>query len=190
MANSLKISAVFVTILLAAACQSQKAVRPAIVPGVEVRMPEAKNKQKLAEVKKEKTPLRVIGAVEPIYFLPMKSPFLSRIDTGAETSSIDADEVRTFEREGEKWVAFNLINRETGEKYHFEKRIKRQPMVKRINGSEERIVVVMNIKMGEKIIKAEFSLAHRDRFNYQGLIGRNILTGRVLVDTSLSNTLR
>lgn len=188
MANKIKILAALTTVLLAAACQSQKAIRPAIVPGVEVRMPETQNVQPKKE--EPKGPLKIIGAVEPIYFIPMKSPFLSRIDTGAETSSIDADAVRTFEREGEKWVGFDLINRETGEKSHFEKRIKRQPTVKRINGSEERIVVVMDIKMGDEIVKAEFSLAHRDKFNYQGLIGRNILTGRAIVDTSLTNTLR
>ncbi len=95
-----------------------------------------------------------------------------------------------FERDGEKWVAFDLVNRESGERHHFEKKIKRQPKVKRINGREERIVVVMDIKMGDEIIKEQFSLAERDRFNYQGLIGRNILTGRAIVDTSLANTLR
>ncbi len=137
-----------------------------------------------------KRPLTVIGEVEPVYFLPMKSPFLSRIDTGAETSSVDADHIVSFERDGEKWVAFDLVNRETGEKHRFEKKIKRQPTVKRISGSEERMVVVMNVKMGEEIVKTEFSLAARDRFNYQGLIGRNILTGRFIVDTSLVNVLR
>lgn len=115
---------------------------------------------------------------------------MSRIDTGAETSSVDADHVVSFERDGEKWVAFNLVNRETGEKHRFEKKIKRQPTVKRINGSEERVVVMMDVRMGEEIVKAEFSLAARDRFNYQGLIGRNILTGRFVVDTSLANALR
>ena len=175
-----------VSVCSVAACQSQNIVRPAIVPGVEVRMPE----KKVEKVVPAKTPLRIIGAVEPVYFLPMKSPFISRIDTGAETSSIDADAVKKFERDGEKWVSFDLVNRETGERHHFEKRIKRQPTVKRINGSEERIVVLMDIRLGGEIVKEEFSLAHRDRFNYQGLIGRNILTGRVMVDTSLSNTLR
>ncbi len=189
MARLLKILMLFNLLIFATACQNQNPVRPAIVPGVEIRMPE-KNKAATPKIEKEKLPLKIIGAVEPIYFLPMKSPFLSRIDTGAETSSIDADDVRTFEREGEKWVAFDLVNRETAEKYHFEKRVKRQPTVKRINGSEERVVVVMDIKMGGEIIKAEFSLAHRDKFNYQGLIGRNILAGRFLVDTSLANTLR
>ena len=90
--------------------------------------------------------------MEPVYFLPMKSPFLSRIDTGAETSSVDADHVVSFERDGEKWVAFNLVNRETGEKHRFEKKIKRQPTVKRINGSEERVVVMMDVRMGEEIV--------------------------------------
>lgn len=31
--------------------------------------------------------LGIIGAVEPVYVLPMKAPFAGRIDTGAETSS-------------------------------------------------------------------------------------------------------
>lgn len=175
-------------LILCAGCQNREPVRPAIVPGVEIRMPETKTVK--PEPQPVKRQLKVIGAVEPIYFLPMKTPFLSRIDTGAETSSIDVSERRLFERDGEKWVAFDLINRESGEKYHFEKKIKRQPKVKRIIGTEERIVVIMDIKMGDEIVKAQFSLAERDRFNYQGLIGRNILTGRAIVDTSLVNTLR
>ena len=182
-----KLTAAAALVLLCCAC-SRDVIRPAIVPGVEVRMPENEPKK---EVKKpENAPLKIIGAVEPVYFLPMKTPFTSRIDTGAETSSIDADNISPFERDGEKWVAFDLNNRETGEKYHFEKRIERRPTIKRIHTSEERIVVEMDVKMGDEIIKAEFSLAHRDRFNYQGLIGRNILAGRALVDTSLVNTLR
>ena len=154
-----KLTAAAALVLLCCAC-SRDVIRPAIVPGVEVRMPENEPKK---EVKKpENAPLKIIGAVEPVYFL----------------------------RDGEKWVAFDLNNRETGEKYHFEKRIERRPTIKRIHTSEERIVVEMDVKMGDEIIKAEFSLAHRDRFNYQGLIGRNILAGRALVDTSLVNTLR
>ena len=47
----------------------------------------------------------------------------------------------------------------------------------------------MDIKFGGQIIKEKFSLADREKFEYQALIGRNILTGRAIVDTSLSNTL-
>ena len=47
----------------------------------------------------------------------------------------------------------------------------------------------MDIKMGNEVFSAVFSLADRSGFDYQGLIGRNILTGRFIVDTSTSYTL-
>ncbi|MGN1062695.1 MAG: ATP-dependent zinc protease [Alphaproteobacteria bacterium] len=131
----------------------------------------------------------IIGAVEPVYFLPMKSPLFARIDTGAESSALDAQNIRPFEREGEKWVAFDIINRQNGAREHFEKRIYRQMTIKRIGQDEERISVLMTIKMGKERITAQFSLTDRSKFDYQALIGRNILTGRAIVDTSLAKTL-
>ncbi len=120
----------------------------------------------------------------------MKSPIPARIDTGAETSSIDADNIKPFERDGEKWVAFDIINRTNGEKYHFEKPIRKVAEIVRINEYEKRYVVEMNIKMGHLLLSnVKFTLAARDKFNYQVLIGRNVLTGRAVVDTALSNTL-
>lgn len=62
-------------------CHTQ--VQPTIVPAVEVKQP----------VKHE---LDVIGGVEPVYVLPIKAPFPARIDTGAETSSIDVTQMKTF----------------------------------------------------------------------------------------------
>ena len=174
---------------LTIACRGTEPVRPAIVPGVEIKMPTPqKPVVKAKEVKKYN--LGLIGGVEPVYFMPMKSPFLSRIDTGAETSSIDAADIAEFERDGEKWVAFDLINRQSGEKHHFEKKIVRQVNIKRIEDTEKRITVLMNVKIGGQIIKAQFSLAERGRFVYQGLIGRNIISGRAIVDPSLTNTLK
>ncbi len=133
--------------------------------------------------------LGVIGEVEPVYFLPMKQPIASRIDTGAAVSSVDAQNIQLFEREGVKWVAFDIINRKTGEKAHFEKKLLRQTRIKRQEESEDRYVVRMPIKMGKERINAQITLADRSKFQYQGLIGRNILTGRALVDTTLANTL-
>ena len=164
--------------MLLSACQSQPTPVPEIVPAVEVK----KNVKRHA--------LGVIGQVEPVYMLPMKSPLQARIDTGAETSSIDADNIKPFERDGEKWVAFDIINRTNGEKYHFEKPIRKVTEIVRINEHEKRYVVEMNIKMGHLLLSnVKFTLAARDKFNYQVLIGRNVLTGRALVDTALSNTL-
>lgn len=140
-------------------------------------------------VKSKTHSLGIIGAVEPVYFLPMKSAFLARIDTGAQGSSIDVSELQEFEREGKKWVSFDLVNRQTGEKHHFEKRIYRQATIKRQGDSEDRIVVLMTVRMGKEKLTVPFSLADRSKFDYQALIGRNILKGRAIVDTALSKTL-
>ena len=160
---------------MASACQND--LKPAIIPPVEVQ---------------KSTPqgLEIIGGVEPVYFMPMKTPFAARIDTGAETSSVDADNIRAFERDGEKWVTFRLLNSQNGEAYNFEKRIIRKTSIRRAEGNETRYVVNMDIKIDGEIISAEFTLAKRDKFNYQGLIGRNIISGRFIVDPSVENTIR
>lgn len=173
-------------LLFCNACQKEN-IRPAIVPGVVVK---PKEEIKPVSVPEKKHVLKIIGAVEPIYFLPMKSPFNARIDTGAETSSVDVANREMFERDGEKWVAFELINRDNGQKQRFEKKIFRQVTIRRAGEHEDRVIVLMDVKFGGKIIKAQFSLADREKFDYQALVGRNILTGRAIVDTSISNTLR
>lgn len=161
------------------ACQNKPdEQQPTFIPAIEV-----KEKPKVKHV------LGVIGAVEPVYILPMKAPFQARIDTGAETSSLDVDDYHYFERDGAKWVSFQIANAANGEKHLFETRLLRKATIRRINGNEQRPVVKLDIKFGGQIIRANFTLAKRDKFEYQALIGRNILTGRAIVDTALSNTL-
>ena len=135
-------------------------------------------------------PLGIIGGVEPVYLPPMTTPFLARIDTGAQTSSIDVLKEKFFERDGKKWVSFTIENSETGERKVFEKIVEDQISIKRIGGNEKRVIVVMEMKIGNQIIKEKFSLAEREKFKYQVLIGRNILNGRAIVDPALSITLK
>ena len=161
-------------------CQTKQVIVPAVVHNVNT------TKQ---EIIVEKAHLPIIGEVEPIYFLPMKSPFLARIDTGATTSSLDCEEVNYFERDGERWVSFMLKNRKTGEEHVFEKKVERSFKVRRVGEDERRRAVKMDVKMGKEVFSAVFSLADRKSFDYQGLIGRNILTGKFIVDTSTSYTL-
>lgn len=177
MKNLIKIAGI---LLILAGCQN--AEKPAIVPAI------VPNAQKTTEVKK--MPLNIIGAVEPIYILPMKSAFEARIDTGATTSSLDVDEMNEFERDGEKWVSFTVTNRRSGEIYTFEKPILKNVRIKRIDDKEHRIKVLMPVSFGGEKFVSEFTLAKRERFEYQVLIGRNILSGRAIVDTSLSHTLK
>lgn len=176
MKNIHKITAL-ITSLFLSSCQTQNPPLPEIVPAVEVKQT-------------PKHVLGIIGEVEPIYMLPMKAPIAARIDTGATTSSIDADNITPFERDGEKWVSFDIINRTNGEKYHFEKKVVGMADIKRLHIHEKRYIVRMDVKLGKEVLtNIKFNLANRDKFEYQALIGRNILTGRAIVDTSLSNTL-
>ena len=168
-----------IVLFTVSACQSKQVIVPAVVHNVSTT----------EEVVVEKAHLPIIGEVEPIYFLPMKSPFAARIDTLATTSSLDCQDVEYFERDGEKWVAFKLKNRKTGEEHVFEKKVERSFKVKRAGKDESRKAIKMDVKMGGEVFSAVFSIADRSNFDYQGLVGRNILTGRFLVDTSTSYTL-
>ena len=135
-------------------------------------------------------PNNIIGAVEPFYILPMKSAFIARVDTGATTSSIDVQNLKQFERDGEKWVSFDIVNNTSSETYHFERPILKKVKIKRIEQEEHRVKVMLDIKIGGQKIKTEFTLAERSDFEFQGLIGRSLLSGRYIVDTSLSHTLK
>lgn len=133
--------------------------------------------------------LNVIGSVEPVVILPMTVSLPARIDTGAETSSLGVSNMTPFERDGEKWVAFDVVDPDSKTTERFEKKIARKTSIKRINGDEDRTVVSLTIRFGTEIIETEFTLADRSKFAYPVLIGRNIISGRAIVDVSEENTL-
>lgn len=171
-----------VCLLLLMGCQT--ADKTQVVPGI---VPNAVKEKKVIQ---KVMPSNVIGAVERIYLPPMKSAFLSRIDTGATTSSLDAENIKMFERDGESWLSFTVVNRDTKETYTFEKPQVKRVRIKRIGEEEHRRTVEMDVKMGGETFKADFTVAERKDFDYQMLIGRNILSGRAIVDVSLENTLK
>ncbi len=174
MSNLLKVFSVLVTLTFLSSCKT---------------LPETQPVPEVVQPQTTQHPLTVIGGVEPVYFLPINAPFAARIDTGAETSSIDVSDMRFFERDGEKWVAFELNHDGTQEHHRFEKKIVRKVNIRRIDEDEQRVAVMMTIKIGSEVITTEFTLANRTKFVYQALIGRNILKGRFMVDPSIENTL-
>lgn len=135
-------------------------------------------------------PLGVIGEVEPVYFEPFDEPFFARVDTGAETSSIDARDAKEFERDGKSWVSFYVEHPDTGERMRFECPVKRRLRIKRALQDERRVAVDLVVRIGKEVVKGEFTLSDRDEFEYPVLLGRNIISGLALVDVSRSNTLK
>ncbi len=113
----------------------------------------------------------------------------ARIDTGAETASIDAREIELFERDGDDWVRFGIVHPENGEVVVLERQLERQARILQSNTdvAERRPVVVLGIVVGNVRQTAEFTLSNRSHLDYQVLVGRNILSDVMVVDVSRVN---
>ncbi|MBQ0832454.1 MAG: ATP-dependent zinc protease [Marinobacter sp.] len=126
----------------------------------------------------------VVGEVENFYLAGPELVYKARIDSGAETSSIDARNITRFERDGSNWVRFDVPVPGTENFVTLEKEISRR--VKVIQAStdeaERRVVVELQFSIGDHEQVAEFTLSDRSNLTYQALIGRNVLRDVMLID--------
>lgn len=134
---------------------------------------------------KEKSEMTVIGEIESVTLVKDKFQLLARIDTGAQTSSISAQKIEKYERDGKKWVRFEVMNVATKKMVKFERPLSRIVSIKRHGASAlDRPVVNLAVAMGPIKCVCEFSLAVRSKYEFPVLIGRNFLSGRAVVDVS------
>ncbi len=129
--------------------------------------------------------MTVIGAVETLTLVKEKLHFPARIDTGATTSSLSAVGIQPFERDGKKWVRFQVTDPASGQLVKLERVLSRIVEIKR-HGAEsaERPVVVFQVAIGKVKLNCEFSLVDRSDYEFPALIGRNFLDGKAMVDVS------
>lgn len=124
----------------------------------------------------------VVGWVERAIIQPEGLEVIAKVDTGAQTSSLNAPKMKRFMRGGEEWVTFTVTNR-TGKSAEFTKRIVRTVKIRRHRTpSQQRPVVTLGICLGNIYRLTEVNLVDRSRFNYQLLIGRRFLRRNVLVN--------
>lgn len=128
----------------------------------------------------------VLGAIENVYLDPPGLEFSARIDTGAQTSSLNALDIVEFERDGKPFVKFNLIHPESGEKIQLTRRLRGHVRVKELGDREalRRPVVKLRIQLADIDEQINFTLENRSRFKHQVLIGRNLLQDLAVVDVS------
>lgn len=131
----------------------------------------------------------VVGEVEKVLIKPPGEILSARIDTGAVTSSLDASDVEIFERNGRDWVRFTIINPKTNKEFILERRIMRNVKIIQsvTDDVEKRPVVELEVTIGDKTQRAEFTLSDRKHMEYPVLIGRNILMDIMVVDVSRSH---
>ena len=112
------------------------------------------------------------------------------MDTGATTCSIDAFDIKNFERDGRKWVSFKIKSRTSGEQKSFELPVVRIVPIKRHGmPDQQRFSVMLTVKIGHLTLEREFTLTDRSSFDYQVLLGRNLLSGIAVVDVTRKNSI-
>ncbi len=131
----------------------------------------------------------MVGQLEQVWLQDLQLALPARIDTGAETASLDARNIELFERNSKNWVRFEIVHPDTGEPLQLERRLKRTALILQANSSEaeRRPVIKLGITIGQVSQSAEFTLSNRSHLDYQILVGRNILKDVMIVDVSKEN---
>lgn len=138
---------------------------------------------------------RVVGVNETVLLTDLELTLPAKLDTGAMTSSLSAQNIETFQREGEEWVRFELAVDGEHDGRELEKAVVRTVNIRRraedvTEGDQyaSRPVVKMELCLGEESRVVEVNLTDRSAFNYPLLIGTTALKAfDAMVDPALSN---
>ena len=114
----------------------------------------------------------------------------AKLDTGADFSSVNANDIEQFEKDGEDWVRFRIVT-DDEDSASFERKVERIARIKSRTGKAiERPVVILGICVGRLQRMVEVNLADREDFSTPLLIGRDFLKAGILVNSATKNTQR
>jgi hypothetical protein len=126
----------------------------------------------------------MVGWLEKARIFPGGYRVSAKIDTGADNSSLNVREFTEFQRDGEEWARFTVID-DSGKQHKLEKKIVRLAKIKRHYGPrQERPVVLLGICVGAVYREVEVNLVDRSKFKCPLLVGRSFLAGALTVDPS------
>lgn len=127
----------------------------------------------------------IVGQLERIWIDPPGVGVVARIDTGATSSSVHAENLVPFERDGDDWVRFDLPL-DDKQSVTLERPIIRHARVIQQADPEgsRRPVVEMRVRLGDIQETFEFTLADRGHLENEWILGRNFLADVILVDVS------
>lgn len=107
----------------------------------------------------------------------------AKLDTGAKTSSLSAQIIKKFRRDGRRWVRFRLIDPDSGQSHIIvRERVRTVAIIQHDGERQIRPVVRMPLCIAGHRIETEVSLIDRSEFSYPLLLGRNTLAPIALVD--------
>ncbi len=141
--------------------------------------------------KRTKHPKLVIGWREWLSLPDFDVPGIkAKIDTGAATSAIHAFAIMPFERDGERYVRFNLhpLQGRDDVTVPCEAKLVDRRKVKNSGGkTQTRYVIVTTVAIAGQRWEIELTLTNRDQMQFRMLLGRSAMKGHLVVDPQLSH---
>jgi hypothetical protein len=127
--------------------------------------------------------LEIHGWVENTRLPAIDIELKAKLDTGAETSSLDSRIIKKFRKDGKRWVRFAFTDRESGEEFVLvRERVRTIGVVQHDGSRQTRPVVEMQVCIAGRLLDIEVSLIDRSEFIYPLLLGRSALASFALVD--------
>lgn len=129
--------------------------------------------------------LSIIGRNERVAIVDGGVVMQAKVDTGADSTSIDARQIEEFERDGAKWVRFETRTND-GKVVAFEREvIDTVTIIGAGDEKQERLVVNIALCVGDVQRDVEVNLANRTGLEYRLLLGRGFLeNGGFLVNVA------
>lgn len=128
----------------------------------------------------------ILGSEEWCSFPELNIPTIkARVDSGAKTSALHAINIAPFIKNDSNWVKFDInpIQNNIKTVIHCEAPLIDKRIVKSSSGfREQRYVIQTQLKIGNDSWTIEMTLTNRDSMGFRMLLGREAMSGRVLVD--------
>lgn len=148
------------------------------------------HKQVTSEIERAPASLnsRMIGNLEKVQFGEDRDlHYYAKIDSGAESSSIHAQNISTFDKV-ENGSPVSYVKFETIDENSFHKVLVRPIVkvseVKSAQGSNRRYFIREKVWIGDNFYYVNVNLADRSRLKRKFLIGKNILDENYIINTS------
>jgi len=140
-------------------------------------------------------PKVVMGWLQNARIYPGGMLMKAKLDSGALSNAIHAENIDLFELDGQLMVSFTLLRDHSDPDSHntkLELPVEREVAIKlrQTSNRDIRPVVKLGICMAGEMHEVLFSLTARADFNYPVLLGRNFLRDHVLIDSSETFTHR
>lgn len=127
--------------------------------------------------------LVILGWVEHVVLVEPGFRLRAKLDSGAETSSLDARIIKRFRKGGKRWVRFAVTNPRTGEEHVLvRERVRTIGVVQHDGVNQVRPTVRVQMCVSDRLLDVEVSLVDRGVFTYRLLLGRTALESFALID--------